>query len=94
LESAAELSARHINDRQLPDKAIDVIDEVGAAMRLRPVNKRRKTVQARDIEEIVAKIARIPPRSVSSDDKQALRTLDRDLRLQIFGQDDAIGMLS
>ncbi len=94
LESAAELSARHINDRQLPDKAIDVIDEVGAAMRLRPGAKRRKTVQARDIEEIVAKIARIPPRSVSTDDKQALRTLERDLRLQIFGQDEAIGMLS
>ncbi|MEN8720915.1 MAG: ATP-dependent Clp protease ATP-binding subunit ClpA [Oceanococcaceae bacterium] len=94
LESAAELSARHINDRQLPDKAIDVMDEVGAAMRLRPGNKRRKTVQARDIEEIVAKIARIPPRSVSADDKQALRTLERDLRLQIFGQDEAIGMLA
>ena len=94
LESAAELSARHINDRQLPDKAIDVMDEVGAAMRLRPESRRRKTVQARDIEDIVARIARIPPRSVSSDDKAALRTLERDLKLQIFGQDDAIGMLS
>ncbi|MGB1556817.1 MAG: AAA family ATPase, partial [Oceanococcaceae bacterium] len=94
LESAAELSARHINDRQLPDKAIDVMDEVGAAMRLRPGHKKRKTVQARDIEEIVARIARIPPRSVSVDDKAALRTLDRDLKLQIYGQDEAIGMLA
>nr|MBV6630834.1 ATP-dependent Clp protease ATP-binding subunit ClpA [Oceanococcus sp. HetDA_MAG_MS8] len=94
LESAAELADRHINDRQLPDKAIDVMDEVGAALRLLPANKRRKTVQAKDIEDIVARIARIPPRSVSIDDKAALRTLERDLKLQIFGQDEAIGMLA
>ena len=94
LSTAAELAAKHINDRRLPDKAIDVIDEAGAHMRLLPASKRRKTVQVRDIESIVAKIARIPPKSVSSSDRDALKTLERDLKLSIFGQDDAIATLA
>lgn len=94
LEIAAELAARHINDRRLPDKAIDVIDEAGAQMRLLPAAKRRKTVQVKDIESIVAKIARIPPKSVSANDREVLKTLDRDLKLVIFGQDPAIDMLA
>ncbi|MBR9813097.1 ATP-dependent Clp protease ATP-binding subunit ClpA [bacterium] len=94
LSSAAELAAKHINDRRLPDKAIDVIDEAGAHMRLLPASKRRKTVQVKDIESIVAKIARIPPKSVSSSDRDALQTLERDLKLSIFGQDDAIATLA
>jgi ATP-dependent Clp protease ATP-binding subunit ClpA len=94
LEIAAELAARHINDRRLPDKAIDVIDEAGAQMRLLPAGKRRKTVQVKDIETIVAKIARIPPKSVSANDREVLKTLDRDLKLVIFGQDNAIDMLA
>ncbi|WP_348673965.1 ATP-dependent Clp protease ATP-binding subunit ClpA [uncultured Abyssibacter sp.] len=94
LEIAAELAARHINDRRLPDKAIDVIDEAGAQMRLLPAGKRRKTVQVKDIETIVAKIARIPPKSVSANDREVLKTLDRDLKLVIFGQDGAIDMLA
>ena len=94
LRSAVELSARHITDRQLPDKAIDVIDEAAARLRLLPESKRRKTVQVRDIEETVAKIARIPPKSVSSNDRDRLATLERDLKLVIFGQDAAIEQLS
>ena len=94
LRIAAELSAKHINDRHLPDKAIDVIDEAGASMRLQPASKRRKSITVHDIEGIVAKIARIPPKSVSSSDKDVLRNLERDLRLTIFGQDEAVTQLS
>ncbi|MCB1806279.1 MAG: AAA family ATPase, partial [Candidatus Competibacteraceae bacterium] len=94
LRAAAELSARYINDRHLPDKAIDVIDEAGAGQRLLPPSKRKKTIGMGDIENIVAKMARIPPKSVSSSDKNALRTLERDLKLVVFGQDEAIGTLS
>ncbi|MDD2878212.1 MAG: ATP-dependent Clp protease ATP-binding subunit ClpA [Acidiphilium sp.] len=94
IRASVELSARYIHDRKLPDKAIDVIDEVGASRMLLPENKRRKTVTLRDIEEIVAKIARIPPKSVSADDKETLRTLERDLKSMVFGQDVAIGALA
>lgn len=93
LSSAAELSARYINDRHLPDKAIDVIDEAGAAQRILPKSRQKKLIGKTEIEEIVAKIARIPPRSVSNDDKAALRTLERDLRNVVFGQDAAIEAL-
>ncbi|MFT4045405.1 MAG: ATP-dependent Clp protease ATP-binding subunit ClpA [Solimonas sp.] len=94
LRTAVELSARHITDRHLPDKAIDVIDEAAARLRLLPESKRRKTVQVRDIEETVARIARIPPKSVSSNDRDKLATLERDLKLVIFGQDAAIEQLT
>ncbi|HVT35949.1 MAG TPA: ATP-dependent Clp protease ATP-binding subunit ClpA, partial [Nevskiaceae bacterium] len=94
LRSAVELSTRHITDRHLPDKAIDVIDEAAARLRLLPENKKRKTVQVKDIEETVAKIARIPPKSVSSNDRDKLATLERDLKLVIFGQDAAIEQLA
>ncbi|WP_026352826.1 ATP-dependent Clp protease ATP-binding subunit ClpA [Solimonas variicoloris] len=94
LRSAVELSVRHITDRHLPDKAIDVIDEAAARLRLLPESKKRKTVQVRDIEETVAKIARIPPKSVSSNDRDRLATLERDLKLVIFGQDAAIQQLT
>lgn len=94
LRTAAELSERYINDRQLPDKAIDVIDEVGASMRLRPENKRKKTISVGDVEQILAKIARIPPKSVSRDDLSTLKNLERDLKMVIFGQDDAITTLA
>lgn len=94
LERAADLAARYINDRHLPDKAIDVIDEAGANMRLRPPGKRRRTINVQDIEEIVAKMAQIPPSSVSSSDKESLRNLERDLRLVIYGQDQAIESLA
>lgn len=94
LRSAAELSARYINDRHLPDKAIDVIDEAGASLHLLPPSKRKKTIGVSDIEHIVSKIARIPPKSVSSNDKEALRTLERDLKMVVFGQDDAIDALA
>ena len=94
VRAAVELSARYINDRKLPDKAIDVIDEVGAARMLFPPNKRRTTVTVRDVEEVVAKIARIPPKSVSTDDRKALQTLDRDLKTVVFGQDNAIEALA
>jgi len=94
LSSAAELSARYINDRHLPDKAIDVIDEAGAAQRILPKSRQKKTIGKGEIEEIVAKIARIPPRSVSSDDKNALRNLHRDLKNVVFGQDPAIDVLA
>jgi ATP-dependent Clp protease ATP-binding subunit ClpA len=94
IRAAVELSAKYINDRKLPDKAIDVIDEVGASRMLLPEGKRRKTVTLRDVEEIVAKIARIPPKSVSADDKETLRNLERDLKSMVFGQDRAIEALS
>jgi ATP-dependent Clp protease ATP-binding subunit ClpA len=94
LRAAAELSARYINDRHLPDKAIDVIDEAGASLHLLPPSKRKKTIGVHDVEEIVAKIARIPPKSVSSSDKEALRNLERDLKMVVFGQDAAIEALA
>ena len=94
LEAAAELAAKHINDRRLPDKAIDVIDEAGANLRLRPESEREDRVTVIMIEDIVAKMARIPPKSVSASDKNVLRTLERDLKLTIFGQDKAIKALS
>jgi len=94
IRAAVDLSAKYINDRKLPDKAIDVIDEVGASRMLLPENKRRKTVTLRDVEEIVAKIARIPPKSVSADDKETLRNLERDLKAMVFGQDKAIDALA
>ena len=94
LTSAAELSARFINDRHLPDKAIDVIDEAGAAQRVLPKSKQKKVVGKHEIEEIIAKIARIPPRTVSSDDRNVLKNLDRDLKATVFGQDKAIDALA
>ena len=94
IRAAVELSAKYIHDRKLPDKAIDVIDEVGASRMLLPENKRRKTVTLRDVEEIVAKIARIPPKSVSVDDKETLRNLERDIRAMVFGQDKAVEALA
>ena len=94
IRSAVQLSAKHINDRRLPDKAIDVIDEVGAAVKILPVEKRKKTISPKDIEKIVAKIAKIPPRSVSTSDKDQLQNLERDLKLVVFGQDTAIEMLA
>src|ERR1700712_512149 len=94
IRAAVELSAKYIHDRKLPDKAIDVIDEVGASRMLLPEHKRRKTVTLRDVEEIVAKIARIPPKSVSNDDKETLRNLERDLKSMVFGQDKAIDALA
>ena len=94
LTTAAELSARYINDRHLPDKAIDVIDEAGAAQKILPKAKQRKVVGKHEIEEIVAKIARIPAKSVSSNDRTALMSLDRDLKAVVFGQDNAINALA
>jgi ATP-dependent Clp protease ATP-binding subunit ClpA len=94
LQAAAELSAKYINDRHLPDKAIDVIDEAGAAQRILPKNKQKKTITRNEVEEIVAKIARIPPASVSSDDRSKLKTLDRDLKSVVFGQEPAIDALA
>jgi ATP-dependent Clp protease ATP-binding subunit ClpA len=94
LSSAAELSARYINDRHLPDKAIDVIDEAGAAQRILPKSKQKKVIGKTEIEEIVAKIARIPSQHVSSDDRSALKNLDRDLKTVVFGQDKAIDALA
>ena len=94
LRAAAELADKYINDRHMPDKAIDVIDEAGAANQLLPVSKRKKTVSVGDVETVVAKIARIPPRKVSSSDTEALRTLKRDLQMVVFGQDEAIDALS
>ena len=93
LEAAAELAAKHINDRRLPDKAIDVIDEAGANLRLQPVATRTDRVTVTMVENIVAKMARIPPKSVSASDRDVLRTLERDLKLTIFGQDNAIEAL-
>nr|MDP2192716.1 ATP-dependent Clp protease ATP-binding subunit ClpA [Rhodoferax sp.] len=94
LQAAAELSAKYINDRHLPDKAIDVIDEAGAAQRILPPSKRKKIISKTEVEEIVAKIARIPPANVSNDDRGKLRTLERDLKNVVFGQDKAIDMLA
>jgi ATP-dependent Clp protease ATP-binding subunit ClpA len=94
LRLAAELSARYINDRHLPDKAIDVIDEAGAYQRLLPASKRKKTIGVRDVESIVARIARIPEKSISSSDKDKLQTLERDLKMIVFGQDRAIESLA
>ena len=94
IRSAVELAARYIHDRRLPDKAIDVIDETGAAQMLKPANRRRKTLGVREVETVVAKIARIPPRSVSKSDKEVLRTIERDLKAVVFGQDKAITALA
>ena len=94
LKAAAELSARHINERHLPDKAIDVIDEAGARLRLKPEAERETDVDVHHIEEVVARIARIPPKTVSSNDKEVLRNLERNLKLVIFGQDKAVETLS
>ncbi|HEY8351363.1 MAG TPA: AAA family ATPase, partial [Sphingomonadales bacterium] len=94
IKTAVELSARYINDRKLPDKAIDVIDEVGAAQALLPPAKRKKTIGVREVEDVVAKIARIPPKSVSKADKLNLRNLEGDLKRVVFGQDKAIEVLS
>ena len=94
IRTAVELSARYINDRKLPDKAIDVIDEVGASRMLLPEHKRRKTVTVKDVEDMVAKIARIPPKSVSTDDRAVLRNLGRDVKTMVFGQDKAIDALA
>ncbi len=94
IRTAVELSARYIGDRKLPDSAIDVIDEVGAAQTLVPPSRRKKTVGVKDVESVVAKIARIPPKSVSRDDRTALLNLDRDLKTMVFGQDEAIDALS
>src|SRR6185369_7160588 len=94
IRAAVELAQRYINDRKLPDKAIDVIDEVGAAQMLLPEGKRRKTITVKEVEAVVAKIARIPPKSVSRDDKSTLQNLERDLKTMVFGQDKAIVALS
>ena len=94
LEAAAELSARYISDRHLPDKAIDVIDEAGAAQRLRPEGERKSLIERSDIEEIVAKIARVPAESVNHDDRSKLQTLERDLKAVVFGQDAALEALA
>ncbi|WP_209349105.1 ATP-dependent Clp protease ATP-binding subunit ClpA [Pontixanthobacter sp. CEM42] len=94
LKTAVELSARYINDRKLPDKAIDVIDEVGAMQMLMPPSRRKKKITAREIEQVIATMARIPPKSVSKDDKKALENLGRDLKHVVFGQDEAITRLS
>jgi len=94
LQAAAELSAKYINDRHLPDKAIDVIDEAGAAQRILAPSKRKKTIGKNEIEEIVAKIARIPPANVSNDDRSKLQTLERDLKSVVFGQDKALEVLA
>ena len=94
IKAAVELAARYINDRKLPDKAIDVIDEAGAAQHLLPVTKRRKTISPKEIEAVVAKIARIPPKNVSKDDAEVLRDLETALKRVVFGQDNAIEALS
>ncbi len=93
IRSAVELSAKYIGDRKLPDKAIDVIDEVGAAQALLPEAKRKKTITQKDVEAVVAKIARIPPKSVSRDDREVLMNLERDLKTMVFGQNQAIDAL-
>ena len=94
LQAAADLSAKYINDRHLPDKAIDVIDEAGAAQRILAPSKRKKIIGKTEVEEIVAKIARIPPANVSNDDRSKLKTLERDLKNVVFGQDKALDMLA
>jgi ATP-dependent Clp protease ATP-binding subunit ClpA len=94
LTTAAELSAKYINDRHLPDKAIDVIDEAGAAQRILPKSKQKKVIGNKEIEDIVAKIARIPPKNINTDDRNLLKTLERDLKAVVFGQDKAIEVLA
>ena len=94
IKAAVELSAKYIGDRKLPDKAIDLIDEVGAAQMLVPANKRKKTITDKDIEAVVAIIARIPAASMTKDDKEALQTLDRDLKTMVYDQDKAISVLT
>ena len=94
LTTAAELSAKYINDRHLPDKAIDVIDEAGAAQRILPKSKQKKVIGIKEIEDIIAKIARIPPKNITADDRSALKTLERDLKAVVFGQDKAIEALT
>jgi ATP-dependent Clp protease ATP-binding subunit ClpA len=94
ITSAAELSAKHIPDRHLPDKAIDVIDEAGAAQRILPKSKQKKTIGKLEIEDVISKIARIPPASINTDDRSKLATLERDLKNLVFGQDNAIEALS
>ncbi len=94
ITAAAELSAKFINDRHLPDKAIDVIDEAGAAQRILPVSKRKKTIGKNEVEDIISKIARIPPQTVSSDDRAQLKNLERNLKNVVFGQDPAIEALA
>ncbi|SVB04315.1 uncharacterized protein METZ01_LOCUS157169, partial [marine metagenome] len=94
IKAAVELSSKYINDRKLPDKAIDVIDEVGAAQMLLPEHRRKKTISAKDVENVVAKIARIPSKTVSKDDKASLANLENDLKSVVFGQDKAIGALA
>jgi ATP-dependent Clp protease ATP-binding subunit ClpA len=94
LDAAVKLSTRYIHDRKLPDKAIDVIDEVGAAQMLRPAHLRKKTIKAKDIEEIIAKMTRVPIKTVTARDKESLRTLEDDLKGAVFGQDEAIGQLA
>jgi ATP-dependent Clp protease ATP-binding subunit ClpA len=92
--AAAELAARHINERHMPDKAIDVVDEAGARLRLKPVNEREPSVEVRHIEDVVARMARIPAKNVSVSDKEVLRNLERNLKLVIYGQDKAIDSLA
>ena len=94
LRAAAELSAKYINDRYLPDKAIDVIDEAGAIVQMQPASQRKKMVRTKDVEHVVATIAKIPPRSVTISDRERLETLERDLKLSVFGQDEAIQALA
>ena len=93
LKSAVELSARYIGDRKLPDKAIDVIDEAGAATKLVAASRRKKTIGVKEVEAIVAKIARIPPKKVTKDEKSVLKSLEADLKRLVFGQDPAIDAL-
>ncbi len=94
LVAAAKLSSKYLTDRHLPDKAIDVIDEVGAAIRIKPKSQQKKTVTAQDIETMIAKMARIPPKSVSVNDKESLKNLGTDLKRTVFGQEEAIDMLA
>ena len=94
IRSAVDLSARYIHDRKLPDKAIDVIDEAGAAQHLLPESRRRKTITSKEIEAVVAKIARIPPKNVSKDDAEVLKDLEKSLKRVVFGQDKAIEALA
>ena len=94
MESCARLADRHVNDRKLPDKAIDVIDEAGAAQHLVVESKRRKTIGTKEIEDVVAKIARIPPKNVNKDDAEVLRDLEKNLKRVVFGQDPAIDALA
>ena len=94
LEAAAELSARYINERFLPDKAIDIVDEAGAAQKILPKSKQKKVIGKAQIEAVIAKVARIPEKTVSHDDKQVLKYLARDLKNMVFGQDAAIDALA